>query len=109
MKKNLWLRSVAVIATVAVAVSIGVFAGITSSKADTPTNENTASEDVITVKNPMQKSAYVLDNENVADYFKNYTPGYGLNFFGKGEQLPMKNVKIEWEAENAKYRVIGKP
>lgn len=103
MKKNLWLRSVAVIATVAVAVSIGVFAGITSSKADTPTNENTASEDVITVKNPMQKSAYVLDNENVADYFKNYTPGYGLNFFGKGEQLPMKNVKIEWEAENAKY------
>lgn len=103
MKKNLWLRSVAVIATVAVAVSIGVFAGITSSKADTPTNENTASEDVITVKNPMQKSAYVLDNENVANYFKNYTPGYGLNFFGKGEQLPMKNVKIEWEAENAKY------
>ena len=103
MKKNLWLRSVAVIATVAVAVSIGVFAGMTSSKADTPTNENTASEDVITVKNPMQKSAYVLDNENVANYFKNYTPGYGLNFFGKGEQLPMKNVKIEWEAENAKY------
>lgn len=103
MKKNLWLRSVAVIATVAVAVSIGVFAGITSSKADTPTNENTASEDVITVKNPMQKSAYVLDNENVTNYFKNYTPGYGLNFFGKGEQLPMKNVKIEWKAENAKY------
>ncbi len=51
----------------------------------------------------MQKPTYVLDNENVADYFKNYKPDYGLRFFGKGEQLPMNNVKIEWKAENAEY------
>lgn len=104
MKKTLWLRSVAVIAIVAVALSVCVFAGITLSKADTPTGETTnTNEDVITVKNPMQKSTYLLDNEYVADYFKNYTPGYGVKFFDQGELLPMKSVKIEWEAENAKY------
>ena len=103
MRKTLWLRSAVVIATIAIVVSICVFAGITLSKADTPTGETTATEDVITVKTPAQKSTYTLDNEKVADYFANYKPGYGINFFGLGEQLPMKSVKIEWEAENAKY------
>ena len=51
----------------------------------------------------MQKSTYNLDNEKVADYFKNYKPNYGLEFFGLGEQLHMKCVKIEWEPANAEY------
>ena len=51
----------------------------------------------------MQKSTYNLDNEKVVDYFKNYKPNYGLEFFGQGEQLPMKSVKIEWEPANAEY------
>ena len=106
MSKTKRLRSVAVIACIAVLVSIFVITGVTRPKADTPAGETTESvttKDIIEVKNPMQKSTYVLDNENVTDYFKNYTPGYGLNFFGKGEQLPMNDVKIEWNAENAKY------
>lgn len=53
--------------------------------------------------NYMRKSTYNLDNEKVADYFENYAPNYGLNFFGQGEQLPMKSVKIEWKPENAEY------
>ena len=50
----------------------------------------------------MRKKAYNLDNDSVADYFKNYKPGYGLKFFGKGELLPMRSVKLEWEDTGAK-------
>lgn len=50
----------------------------------------------------MQKEIYNLDSENVSDYFEHYKPGYGLKFFGKGEQLPMKSVRLEWESTGAK-------
>lgn len=58
---------------------------------------------VVKIVSPNMGLVVVLDNEAVADYFKNYTPGYGLNYFGKGELLPMNSVKFEWEAENAEY------
>lgn len=107
MRKTTWLRSITVTVAITVLIPICAFTGVTRSEADISSDENTSvcttTDDIIEVKNPMQKSIYVLDNDNVADYFKNYKPGYGLNFFGNGEQLPMKNVKIEWKAENAKY------
>ena len=59
--------------------------------------------DFIKLIKPKLKSTVVLDSEAVADYFKNYTFGYGLNYFGKGELLPMNFVKFEWEAENTEY------
>ena len=59
--------------------------------------------DLVKVISPKPESTVVMDSEAVADYFKNYTFGYGLKYFGKGELLPMNSVKCAWEAENAKY------
>ena len=59
--------------------------------------------DFIKLIKPKLKSTVVLDSEAVADYFNNYTFGYGLNYFGKGELLPMNSVEFAWEAENAEY------
>lgn len=89
-----------------VLVSFFVITNGTSEKSETPSEQAqnaNVEEDIVVVKNPKQKSTAVLDNDVVADYFKNYKPNYGLKYFGKGEQLLMKPVKIEWEAENAKY------
>ncbi len=62
-----------------------------------------SNDEIIKVISPKLGSIVVLDSEAVADYFKNYTFGYGLKYFGKGELLPMNSVKFAWEAENAKY------
>lgn len=58
---------------------------------------------LVKVVSPKPCSIVVLDSKAVADYYNNYTFGYGLNYFGKGELLPMNSVKLEWEAENAEY------
>lgn len=106
MRKTFCLRMIAAFIVAVALVSFFVMTNGTSAKAEMLSEQaqNTnVEEDIVVVKNPKQKSTVVLDNDVVADYFKNYKPNYGLKYFGKGEQLLMKPVKIEWEAENAKY------
>mgnify|MGYP002521335915 CR=1 FL=1 len=104
MKKTLFLKSIAVALAVAVVAFVCVLAGVTFSEADTGAgNETETIADVIEVKSPMQKSTYVLDNERVKLFYKTPIEDVATEFAGKGEQLPMNAVKLEWEAENAKY------
>ena len=54
----------------------------------------------IKIIQPKNGSTVTLDSDAVADYFDNYIPEYGLKYFDKGENLPMKSVKLEWSANN---------
>lgn len=62
--------------------------------------------DVITVISPAQKQVIDADNEFVADFFINYEPNYSKNYYGRGENLPMKEVNLKWSCEGGKYYVV---
>ena len=56
---------------------------------------------MIKLKSPADGSVIDTDSSAVKDCFENYVPGYGMKYYGQGENLPMKSVRIEWEAGNA--------
>lgn len=68
--------------------------------------------DLIEIIKPQKGATVVLDSDAVADYFDNYIPEYGLKYFGKGENLPMNSVKLEWRTkigENYEIYVADNP
>lgn len=62
--------------------------------------------DVISVIAPANKSVVSADNEFIADFFENYKPDYSSEFYGLGENLPMKGIKLQWTSEGAKYFIV---
>ena len=62
--------------------------------------------DVISVIAPANKSVVSADNEFIADFFENYKPDYSSEFYGLGENLPMKGTKLQWTSEGAKYYIV---
>lgn len=96
MKKLSYVLAASVFALVA-----GVGTGMTNKRGGvSATGEN---PDIITVVSPLQKSTVKTDNEYVADYFKNYTPNYGMNFYGRGDILAMNGVDLKWECSDGRY------
>ncbi len=45
---------------------------------------------------------FSVDNESIATYYNNYTPGYSKNFYGSDEYHTTP-VTLEWEKGNGKY------
>lgn len=62
--------------------------------------------DVISVVSPAPKSLVAADNESIAEFFSNYEPNYSKEFFGRGEILPMNEIKLEWTCEDGKYYIV---
>lgn len=88
---------------VVAAVFVGVFAAITISRANGGNAGDAAETDVITVISPKQDETVDMDGEKVSEYYKNYTAGSSVNYFGNGEILPMKKVTFAWEHEGNGY------
>ena len=84
-------------------VFVGVFAAITISRANGGNAGDAAETDVITIISPKQDETVDMDGEKVSEYYKNYTAGSSVNYFGNGEILPMKKVTFAWEHEGNGY------
>ena len=88
-------------------VFVGVFAAITISRANGGNAGDAAETDVITIISPKQDETVDMDGEKVSEYYKNYTAGSSVNYFGNGEILPMKKVTFAWEHEgNGYYQLV---
>ena len=88
-------------AAFALTFAIAAFGGsFTQGRATLLTNNDS---DVIRVIAPTQDASVDTDNDCVADFFENYEPNYGMNYYGQGENLPMIGVTLKWDADNAKY------
>ena len=94
------ITKILVAATLAFAMTFG--AGMVTQMKITGEADGKSS-DVITVVSPAQKSVVSADNEVIAEFFAKYKENYSKEFYGKGENLPMNDIKLEWTCEDGKY------
>lgn len=94
------ITKILVAATLAFAMTFG--AGMVTQMKITGEADGRSS-DVITVVSPAQKSVVSADNEVIAEFFAKYKENYSKEFYGKGDNLPMNDIKLEWTCEDGKY------
>ena len=63
-------------------------------------------DDVISVVSPENLEEVILDNDEVRDFFDNYTRYYSSKQVGKGDVYFMSDVVLEWTADGAERYVL---
>ena len=64
--------------------------------------ESKTTTDIIEVKSPLQNATVKIDRDQVKEFFKKDI-GSAVKFYGKGEQLPSKPIKLEWTTKTGRY------
>lgn len=95
MKKHLFKVAMLSLAIVATFVCSFYAEAVASDK-----TKKAASSDIIKVVSPERSSEIDLDNETIKKYFAEYTRECSYDYFGKGDQYFMNDVKLEWQSES---------